>query len=107
MYFKKALYLFVIFILQFNQTNSLEIEIVTKVDNVILTNVDIENEKKYLLLLNSNLGNVSEKELYNLSKRSLIRQVIKEKEVKKYFKFETHSKLKDKLIKEYCSSNVR
>ena len=104
MYFKRLFYLIVIFTLQFNQTYSLDIKIVLKIDNIILTNVDIENEKKYLLLFNSNLINVNDKELIDLSKSSLIRQVIKEKEVKKYFKFETHSKLGDKLIEEYFAS---
>ena len=66
----------------------------------ILTNVDIENESKYLLILNANLKNLNKNELYELSKNSLIRQILKREEVEKYFKLEKHSDLGEKLLKE-------
>ena len=60
----------------------------TKVNNEILTNIDIENESKYLLILNTNLKNLNKNELYELSKNSLIRQILKKEEIEKYFKLE-------------------
>ena len=41
----------------------------------LLTNIDIENEIKYLFILNTNLKNLNKNELYELSKNSLIRQI--------------------------------
>ena len=59
--------------------NSQKIQIITKVNNDIITNIDVENEKKYLLLLNNNLSKLSNKEFLNLAKNSLIREKIKKK----------------------------
>ena len=79
--------------------NSSEVKIVSKVNNKILTNIDIENESKYLLILNSNLKNLNKNELYELSKNSLIRQIIKKEEVEKRFNLEKNSELSEKLLK--------
>ena len=97
---KKIIFFFIIFFFQINSINSYEGKIVTKVNNEILTNTDIFNEAKYLLILNTNLKNLNKNELYELSKNSLIRQILKKEEVTKYFKLEKHSELGEKLIKE-------
>jgi len=97
---KKIIFFFIIFFFQINSINSYEVKIVTKVNNEILTNTDIFNEAKYLLILNTNLKNLNKNELYELSKNSLIRQILKKEEVTKYFKLEKHSELGEKLIKE-------
>ena len=80
--------LFIFFILPFilhNFAKSQEIIIISKVGNQIITNIDIENEKKYLLILNDNLNKLSKKEFYTLAKNSLIREIIKKNEVNKLF----------------------
>ena len=85
MLFKK---IFIISLLLFfvkSFTSSEEIFIVSKVNDEIITNIDIENEKKYLLLLNNKLNKLSEKEIFNLAKSSLIREKIKKKEVDRLF----------------------
>ena len=58
-------------------------KIVTKVDNFIISNIDIENQNKYLLVINKNLQNLNKNELIILSK-SLIKEIIKEKEINKF-----------------------
>ena len=97
---KKALFFFIIFFLQINLVNSSEVKIVTKVNSEILTNIDIENESKYLTIQNTNLKNLNKNELYELSKNSLIRQILKKGEVLKNFKLEKNTKLGEKLLKE-------
>ena len=42
----------IIFFCLFNITNSNEVKIKVKIDNEIITNVDIVNEKNYLIFLN-------------------------------------------------------
>jgi len=82
---KRIFICFIITILFYNFTKSQEIIIISKIDNEIITNIDIENEKKYLLLLNNNLNNISEEEFFYLAKNSLIREIIKKKEINKLF----------------------
>ena len=100
MILKKIFFFFIIFFFQINLIVSSEVKIVTKVNSEILTNIDIENQSKYLLIQNNNLKNLNKDELYKLSKNSLIRQILKREEVVKYFKLEKYSKLSEKLLKE-------
>ena len=82
----KKLFVYLIISLIFcNFVKSQEIIIISKVDNEIITNIDIEIEKKYLLLLNNNLNELSENEFFELAKNSLIREIIKKKEINKSF----------------------
>ena len=97
---KKTIFFFIIFFLQINLVNSSEVKIITKVNSEILTNIDIENESKYLTIQNTNLKNLNKNELYELSKNSLIRQILKKGEVLKNFKLEKNTKLGEKLLKE-------
>ena len=79
-----------------NETN-----IVIKVNNEIITNIDIENEIRYLVALNNELKETSEEILKNLAKQSVIKEKIKKKEVSKYFKFDTSQEFLDNVIKSY------
>ena len=51
---------FIIFI-PFKNIGALENKIVTKIENEIITTLDIENEKNYLKALNPNIKNIYEK----------------------------------------------
>ena len=76
----------IIFVLiNFNYLKSNEIKIVSKIEDQIITNVDIENEYRYLVSLNSNYQKLEKNKIYNFAKASLIREKIKEIELKKYF----------------------
>tara|TARA_A100001011_G_scaffold400609_1_gene516783 strand:+ start:2973 stop:3905 length:933 start_codon:yes stop_codon:yes gene_type:complete len=61
------------------------IQIVAKVQNEIITNIDIENEIKYLLFLNPKLKELKIKNLNNIAKNSLITEIIKSNEINKAF----------------------
>ena len=79
-----------------NETN-----IVIKVNNEIITNIDIENEIRYLVALNNELKETSEEILKNLAKQSVIKEKIKKREVSKYFKFNSSQEYLDTVIKSY------
>ena len=96
----KLFIFFIISFLFFNFSISQEIIIISKVDNEIITNIDIEIEKKYLLLLNNNLNKLSEKEIFNLAKNSLIREIIKKKEINKLFN-KQNEKINNKIIENF------
>ena len=96
----KLFIFFIISFLFFNFSISQEIKIISKVDNGIITNIDIEIEKKYLLLLNNNLNKLSEKEFFNLAKNSLIREIVKKKEINKLFN-KQNEKINNKIIENF------
>ena len=84
--------------------NALENKIVLKIENQIVTSVDIVNEKNYLQALNPSIKNLDEERLNLISKNSLIREKIKEKEILKYTeKIELDEKFLDSLIKQRYS----
>ena len=72
--------IFFIFIILFNLNKiaySNIIEIKVKIQNQIITNIDIENERKYLLFLNPKLNELENSKINNIAKESLINEIIK------------------------------
>ena len=82
------IYLLIIFHLSFLQVNSLENKIRFKVSNKIITSFDIEQEKKYLVVLNQNLKKIEQNKLEVLASDSIIKEKIKEIELIKYYQIE-------------------
>ena len=84
----KKIKIFIIFFILFNfniNANGDSINIKAQVYNEIITNIDIENEKKYLFFLNPKLKELEEIRVDNLAKNSLITEIIKKKELEKFF----------------------
>ena len=75
--------------------------VVFKVNNKIITNVDIENEYRYLVALSPSLQDVKKKQVMNLAKDSIIREKIKEEEIIKHFNLNENSSLIEKVIKDF------
>ena len=59
-----------------------EVKIVAKIENDIITNIDIENEYKYLITLNKSLEDIDKNQLLSFAKNSLIKEKIKKSEIK-------------------------
>ena len=91
---------FLIFFSFLNSTISEEVLIKFKIDNEIVTNLDIINEENYLISLNNNLRNISKNNLKELAKKSLIREKIKKKELLKYFDFKKANQFMNKVVAE-------
>ena len=62
-----------------------EIFIKAKVNNEIITNLDIKNEKNYLIALNPKLKNLEKKKLDRYAIDSIINEKIKKIEIEKFF----------------------
>ena len=60
-----------------------KIEIKVLVNDEIITNIDINKEKEYLKILNPNLAQLDEDRIKELSKISLINELVKKKEISK------------------------
>ena len=90
------------FTFNFNLANS-KIFIKVKVNNQIITNVDVKNEKNYLLALNPNLRNISEVNINRYAIDSLINEKIKKIEIEKRFEILQNEKIIKKIISDLYS----
>ena len=71
-------------LLLFNiNVNSFENKILLKVNNEIITSIDILNELKYLRIINKEFRGLDKEQTFKISKNSVIREKIKEIEIKK------------------------
>ena len=68
----------------FSKTLFAEVSIVAKIDNEIITNYDVKKESYYLKILNPNLKNLKNNQIFRLAKISLINEIIKKKELEKF-----------------------
>ena len=64
---------------------SIENKILVKIENEIITSIDIDNEYKYLLALNPGIKNLNEDDIIKFSKKSIIHEKIKKIEIEKNF----------------------
>ena len=92
---RKYFLILIIFIFFSNPLFGDRILIKAKVKNEIVTNVDIEKEINYLVFLNPKLKELNYKRLNRLAKDSLINEIIKKKELEKFFNFKKENKLID------------
>ena len=77
------------------------VSILFKIDNEIVTNIDIKNESKYLLALNPMLKNIGEQQRMDIAEQSIIKEIIKENELLKYYNLNQGDELLDKIIEEF------
>ena len=96
----KFLIFFLFFKLFILNTYALENKIILKIDNQIITSLDIQQEINYLKALNPTINKLDNKRILEIGKNSLIREKIKEKEILKYIeKIEIDQKYLNDLIK--------
>ena len=72
----KIIILFIIFF-SISGIQALENKILFKVNNEIITSIDLFNEIQYLSLLNKNLNDFKEENIFEIAKNSLIKEKIK------------------------------
>ena len=90
--------LFIIILILFlsiENTKSLENRILLKVNEEIITTIDIYEEIKFLKLFNSEISNLSETELFEVSKNSILKNKIKKIEI---MNFVEELKVEDKFL---------
>ena len=77
---------------------AVEGKIIVKIENEIITNLDINNEEIYLKILNPNLTNIDKQSLYMIAKNSLIREKIKIAEISKHKLNEVDDKYLENVV---------
>ena len=95
--FKLILISFVIF----TPMESIESFIKLKINNKIVTNVDLDTEYRYLISLNNELQNTDKETLLKIAKESIIREMIKKDELLKYYEFDSSQAYLDNIIKNF------
>ena len=112
MYFTKQLKVISIYlsitILSINLSNALENKILFKVDNEIITTIDIYEEIRFLKIFNPEINDLSEAELFEISKNSILRDKIKKIEIMNFVKtLKVENKFIFNLIKsKYSNMNI-
>ena len=82
---KKTIFLVLIFFLLNNFAYSkIDLKIIMKINNQIVTNYDLEKEINYLLALNPKLEEIGKDDLLKLAKRSMVKEMIRKSEILKY-----------------------
>jgi peptidyl-prolyl cis-trans isomerase SurA len=85
-----------------NSCNSIENKILFRVNNEIITSVDILNELEYLKIINKEFNELDKSKKYEISKNSLIREKIKEIEIERLIQeIKVDDKILDNLILNY------
>ncbi len=97
--------LFIILISTNHKVNAVENKILIKINNNIVTSVDIFNEVNYLALSNKNFKELENFKTLQIAKNSLIKQNIQEIELLKNFKeLKIDENYYNKLIKNYYNN---
>ncbi len=84
-------------ILNFNLRAN-EVKILLKINDQIITNIDVENEYKYLTSLNITLKDIKKNEVLLFAKNSLIKEIVKKFEISKYYELDKKNKTVDIMI---------
>ena len=98
---KILIYLGLIFFIFNTSSISLENKILIKIEDQIITSLDINNEYKYLVALNPDIKKSDKNEIIKLAKRSILQERIKKIEIEKNF---NNPKLPKKFIEEILKS---
>ena len=95
MYIRIFFFSFIYIFILITNVNAFENKILFKINNEIITSLDILSELTYLESINTEFQNTEKNQAYEIAKRSLIREKIKEVELKKVFK---KIKIEDKFL---------
>ena len=100
---KKILIIIVILIinLNFKSHASESVFVQYKINDEIITNIDVENESRYLIALKNELKKLSDKKILEIAKISIIKETIKKIELMKYFKLDQKNPVLDSVIKNF------
>ncbi len=94
---------FIILVHPLNLILKADITIEIRVNNEIITNIDIQKESEYLKILNPSLKQLSKIKINELARVSLVNEIIKKKEVLKFIDPSQENKIVDDYLKNLYS----
>ena len=98
---KITILVFLLIFFNFKVLATTNIFVVYKVENEIITNIDIEKESRYLVALNNQLKNLSEKKILEIAKDSILKETVKRIELNKYFNLDQKNPFLEKVIEDF------
>ena len=106
---KKLILILLILFLSIKNSYAVENKIIVRINNEIVTSLDILNEINYLKLLNPQIQELNNEKLFEISKNSLIREKIKKIYLLKLIdEISIEEKYLDNLIKNiYSKKNIK
>ena len=81
---KTIILVLIFFLLSSHSYSKINLQIVMKINDQIVTTYDLEKESNYLLALNPKLKEIGENNLLKLAKRSIMKEMIRKSEILKY-----------------------
>jgi len=101
---KMKVLMMIVILMSFNVKNlgAIENKILFKINNQIITTIDIYEEIRFLKLFNPEVNNLTENELLEISKNSIIRDKIKKIEIMNYVK---ELKVDEKFLLKFIQGN--
>lgn len=92
-------FIFINFYFQNLKVDAIENKIILKINNEIITTLDIKKESLYLMALNQDVQMLNNEQIFEVSKKNLYQQKIKELELKKKLKnFDIEEKFLEEII---------
>ncbi len=98
---KNLLIIFFLIFYKMSNLVALENKILFKIDNEIVTTIDVYEEIKFLKIFNPDVNKLEEKEIIEISKNSIVRDKIKKIEIMKYVK---ELKVEDDFLLRYIKN---
>ena len=107
--FKKSILILLVVFLSIKNSYAIENKIIVRVNNEIISSIDILNEINYLKLLNPQIQELNNEKLFEVSKNSLIKEKIKKIYLLKLIdEIRIEEKYFDNLIKNiYSQKNIK
>ena len=89
------------FVLNIDLNANANIKILYKINNEIITNIDVENEIKYLIALNNQLEKLDKKKITKIAQLSIIKEKIKKNELINYFVLDQKNPILKNIVKDF------
>ena len=77
------------------------VKIILKINDEIVTNIDIQKEYNYLIALNNDFKEVNKEKALSIAKESIIKEKIKKKEIEKYYNLEEENDYVKNVLKNF------
>jgi len=101
----KKFILIIILIFCYSNVNAIEnVKIVLKINEEIITNIDIENEYNYLAILNNDFKKIQKDRALKIAKNSALKEMIKKIEINKYYDLTKDAKMLPNIIENLYKS---
>jgi peptidyl-prolyl cis-trans isomerase SurA len=97
----KNIFVLIIFFLLINNLNAQNILIKFKINETIITNIDIQNENRYLIALNPKLQSLDKNLQEKIAAESLIKEIIKKNELAKFFDLNKQNPYLESFLRNY------